>query len=84
MHLGLFRFFFDLLPAVLILATCDHVMMLFPLAVPEAIKRTEKEQLQNHCPSNPGCYITHRIHGAGIYVNIWIHLGYIDGKCYHI
>ena len=20
----------------------------------------------------------------GIYANIWIHLGYIDGKCYHI
>jgi hypothetical protein len=26
--------------------------------------------------------ITHRIHGAGIYMLSW--LGYIDGKCYHI
>ena len=27
---------------------------------------------------------SHRIHGAGIYANIWGYLGYIDGKCYHI
>ena len=33
----------------------------------------------NHLSTVDSPIITHRIHGAGIYANIWIHLGYIDG-----